>query len=281
VIERCLASARTTGTGVAALSVHETLKRAPGARVDSGLDRTDVWSMQTPQAFQLGILRRAHERAAQEGFSGTDEVSLVERLGLLDGVHLVEGARENVKITCQEDLAFAEAWLGRARQMRIGTVYDIHRLAPGRQLWLGGVHIEHDSGLSGHSDADVVLHAICDALLGAAGLPDIGQLYPNTDDRFAGASSIEFVKDVRVRLIQSGWRPVNVDCTLIAERPKIAPYTATMRQTIAAALDLPVDAVNVKATTNEGIGSLGAGEGIACQAVATVTSYENTEKFRL
>ena len=162
----------------------------------------------------------------------------------------------------------------RMPRIRVGTGYDIHRLVAGRDLWLGGVKIDHPLGLLGHSDADVVLHAICDALLGAAGLPDIGQLYPNTDERFAGAPSIEFVKDVRSRLEKSGWQPLNVDCTLVAERPKVAAHTTDMRRVIADALDIAVDAVNVKATTNEGIGSLGAGEGIACQATATILGVD-------
>jgi len=274
VIERCITSARLTGSGIAALPVYETLKRAPGGCIATGIDRTDVWSMQTPQAFQYGILSAAHARALSDCFVGTDEASLVERLGLDGGVHLVEGSRENVKITRPDDIVFAENWMRRTPRLRVGTGYDIHALAPGRELWLGGVKIEHDLGLLGHSDADVVLHAICDALLGAAGLPDIGQLYPNTDRRYAGAPSIEFVRDVRSRLHQAGWQVVNVDCTLIAERPKIASRTADMRTVISAALGVAIDAVNVKATTNEGIGSLGAGEGIACQATASIMGID-------
>lgn len=272
IVQACIASAVEFGSGVAALPVNDTLKRADYDGVVSGtLDREGAWAMQTPQGFRLDLLREASEAATRSGFQGTDEVSIVERLGT-HRIHLVRGARENIKITTPEDLEFAERWLQSppSPDVRVGTGYDIHRLVEGRDLFLGGIKIENDYGLLGHSDADVLLHAICDSLLGAAGLPDIGNLYPNTDARWSGVASTVFLADVANRLAGDGWRVMNVDATLIAERPKIAPYTRAMITKIADVLAIDPARVNVKATTQEGIGSLGAGQGMACHATACI-----------
>ena len=155
--------------------------------------------------------------------------------------------------------------------MRAGIGYDVHLLRPGLTLVLGGVQIEHECGLAGHSDADVVVHAVMDALLGAAGLPDIGVYFPVDDPRYEGADSIELLRQVCAVIAQSGFRPENVDCTIVAERPKLAPHMPEMRRRIAAALGLDQTCVGVKATTNEGLGFIGRGEGIAALAVATLT----------
>jgi 2-C-methyl-D-erythritol 2,4-cyclodiphosphate synthase len=183
------------------------------------------------------------------------------------------GARENIKITTREDLEFAEHWLKSQMElqtMRIGIGYDIHRLVTGRKLILGGVEVESDLGLLGHSDADVMLHAICDALLGAAGLPDIGHYFPNDDSAFKDANSINLLGHVNTELISHGYTIGNIDCSLIAERPKIAPYIPEMKRKISEVLNIDISNVGIKATTNEGVGSLGAGEAIACHAVATI-----------
>lgn len=273
VIKRCIESVEHFGSGVAGIRVHDTLKRADNDSIVSGtLDRVGAWAMQTPQAFRLNILRTASDSASRDCIQGTDEVSIVERLVGVP-VHLVAGARENIKITTREDLDFAERWVNSSVQpdIRVGTGYDIHRLVDGRDLFLGGVKIEYDYGLLGHSDADVLLHAICDSLLGAAGFPDIGNLYPNTDPKWAGAHSLVFLADVRSRLKADGWTIGNVDATVIAERPKIAKYTCAMKSAIAEVLGIDQSRINIKATTQEGIGSLGAGEGIACHAVATIS----------
>jgi 2-C-methyl-D-erythritol 2,4-cyclodiphosphate synthase len=206
-------------------------------------------------------------------------------------VHSVEGSRRNLKITTPEDLLFAEALLSSESGLsgateeesvrasgqstpppapRIGLGYDIHRLKEGRRLVLGGVEIPHSCGLEGHSDADVILHALMDALLGAAGLPDIGHLFPNTDERWRGASSRVMLREVARRIAEAGFHPSNVDVTLIAERPKIAPHLSAMRAAIAEDLSLPENAVGIKATTNEGVGAVGREEAMAAQAVALV-----------
>jgi len=281
VIARCLAGVREHGSAVAALPVADTLKAVgAGQTVQRTVDRDGLWAVQTPQAFRLDVLFAAHAGAGDAGWAGTDEASLVEKFGD-DPVHLVLGDPANFKITRPEDLRLAEAVLA-ARlsptpmlspvQPRIGFGYDIHPLAEGRRLFLGGVEIPSARGLDGHSDADVLLHALCDALLGAAGLPDIGRLFPNTDPAYEGISSLKLLREVAGRLAAQGYRVGNLDVTLIAEAPKIAPYVDAMRAAIAGALGLEPGLVGIKATTNEGLGSLGRGEGIAAHAVALLVS---------
>jgi 2-C-methyl-D-erythritol 4-phosphate cytidylyltransferase/2-C-methyl-D-erythritol 2,4-cyclodiphosphate synthase len=277
LIERCVASAEKYGSGVAALPVVDALKntiqRTEGIfTIVRDLDRDDVWAMQTPQAFDLETLQEAHILAREQGFNGPDEASLVQRLPG-KSVQLVYGDRSNVKITTADDLAFAERQFASVHNLesRIGIGYDIHRLVRNRPLWLGGVSIESEVGLDGHSDADVILHAICDSLLGAAGLPDIGHLFPNTDPRYLGISSLTLLADVGLELKECGWTVGNVDTMVIAETPKISPYIAAMKTAISDALKTSADRISIKATTNEGIGSLGSGDGIACHATASIT----------
>ena len=279
VISRCLEAARQQGNAVAALPVADTLKAVDDAHtVQRTVDREGLWAVQTPQVFPVSALYDAHTQARDAGWLGTDEASLVEMFGDTP-VHLVPGDPANFKITRPEDLALAEAVLSaRARppmpqtpQTRVGFGYDIHPLIEGRPLMLGGVSIPSARGLDGHSDADVLLHALCDALLGAAGLPDIGHLFPNTDPAYKNISSLLLLRHVAARVAEMGGTVVNVDMTLIAEAPKIAPYVAQMRQAIAEALTLDSSRVGLKATTNEGLGSLGRGEGMAAHAVAAIT----------
>ena len=272
VITRCIDGARKNGSAVAALPVSDTLKAVDAdLTVQRTVDREGLWAMQTPQAFQLAALYEAHSAARDTGWTGTDEAALVEQFGEAS-VHLVQGDPANLKITRPEDLPLAEAiWQSRQpspSMNRIGFGYDIHPLIEGRKLFLGGIEIPSLRGLDGHSDADVLLHALCDALLGAAGFPDIGHLFPNTDPAYKGASSLTLLGEVVRRVQDAGYAVGNADMTLIAEAPKIAPYIAQMRAVIAEALHIKPSLVGIKATTNEGLGSLGRGEGIAAHAVA-------------
>ncbi|MEO7716889.1 MAG: 2-C-methyl-D-erythritol 4-phosphate cytidylyltransferase [Capsulimonas sp.] len=275
VIDRCMEGQRRNGNAVAAIPVVDTLKLASeNQTVQRNIDRDGLWAVQTPQVFPLGLLREAHAAAARENFAGTDEASLVERLGI--PVHLVEGSPTNLKVTRAEDAAVAEALLRPAQnktKMRVGFGYDIHRLEFGRRLVLGGVEIPTTDGrgLDGHSDADVLLHAICDSLLGAAGLPDIGHLFPNTDPAYAGADSMTLLAEVYRRVSELGWRVQNIDATIVAEAPKIGPYTAQMRNNVVQLLGIEPSCLGIKATTNEGLGSLGQGQGIAAHAVACLS----------
>ncbi len=233
--------------------------------------RERLWAIQTPQVFRLPLILAAHEAAAAEGFLGTDDCSLLERMNV--PVRLLEGSYRNLKITTPEDLVMAEALLaGGEREMRIGQGFDVHRLTPERPLILGGVAIPYGLGLLGHSDADVLVHAIMDALLGAAGLGDIGGMFPDTDPAYKGANSLLLLAQVVVELRKAGYRVGNVDATVIAQRPKLAPYIQQMRANLAEVLGIPPEAVNVKATTTERLGFTGRGEGMAAQAVAVLVA---------
>jgi 2-C-methyl-D-erythritol 4-phosphate cytidylyltransferase/2-C-methyl-D-erythritol 2,4-cyclodiphosphate synthase len=269
LISSVIQAARESGAALPATAVSDTLKRSPDGRdTRETVERAGLYGVQTPQVFARDLLVRAYESAREAGFTGTDDASYVERLG--HRVRLVPGERTNLKITVAEDLRMAEALLGGGT--RTGFGYDVHQLTPGRPLFLGGVAMEHPDGLGleGHSDADVLLHAISDALLGAAALGDIGEHFPNTDERYRGASSIALLRVVAEKVREAGWEPVNVDAMLLAERPKIRPHVSRMRAGIAEALGLPPDRVSVKATTNERLGFVGREEGMAAHAVATV-----------
>ncbi len=275
VIMRCLEGARERGNAVAALPVADTLKAVSDTQtVLRTVDRADLWAVQTPQVFRVETLYEAHAAARDMGWLGTDEASLVEQF-TGESVHLVPGDPFNFKITRPDDLRLAEAVLRsrlavRTMQTRIGFGYDIHPLMEGRRLFLGGIEISHSCGLDGHSDADVLLHALCDALLGAAGLPDIGNLFPNTDPAYKNISSITLLREVQGHLAGQGFQVGNVDMTLIAEAPKISPYVPQMRALIAETLGIEAVQVGIKATTNEGLGALGRGEGMAAHAVAAI-----------
>lgn len=284
VIDRCIAGVIANGCAVAAMPVSDTLKMTePDGMSASGetvivrdVSRDGLWAVQTPQAFRFQTLLNAHVAARNAGFVGTDEASLVQKLADVP-VHLVPGRADNLKVTRAEDLILAEAILAarqgeRISETRVGFGYDVHRLIAGRTLMLGGVAVPDPQGrgLDGHSDADVLLHALCDALLGAAGLPDIGVLFPNTDAAFAGADSKELARDVARRVAEAGFAIINVDMTLIAETPKIAPYVPQMREAIAAVLGIQTSRVGMKATTHEGLGAMGAGQGMAAHAVASL-----------
>ena len=226
------------------------------------LRRGSLCSVQTPQGFSAGILRRAYKKAYEDGFSGTDDASIVERLGI--SMTIIEGDYANYKITTKEDLK---------TEMRIGSGYDVHRLVEERPLFLCGVEIPHDRGLLGHSDADVALHALMDALLGAAALGDIGKHFPDTDERYKGISSMRLLEEVRGMLEKEGYFLGNADITIIAQKPKIASYIPQMRKVIAETLKTEANKINIKGTTTEKLGFVGREEGIAAEAVCVL--YRN------
>ena len=270
-VAAAIAAAREHGAAGVAVPVKDTIKAvdAVGCIVATP-DRSTLWAIQTPQVFAASLLRRAYAAAERDGVLATDDAALVERLG--HEVKIVAGSYRNLKITTPEDLTVARALLeSEAHSMqRIGTGYDVHRLVAGRPLILGGVDIPYERGLEGHSDADVLLHAVKDALLGAAALGDIGRHFPDSDPAYKGASSFRLLAIVGEKLAAAGWRAYNIDAVVIAERPKLAPHIPAMNANIAAALGIAAGQVNVKATTTEGLGFTGRGEGIAAQAVATI-----------
>lgn len=270
LIADCVRTVREQGSAVASTPVTDTIKRAPEGVVLETVDRSQLRAVQTPQCFGVEALVRAYEQAEREGASVTDEASAMERAGHC--VHLVESAGCNLKITTPNDLRMAQALMEEReeetvqRLPRTGFGYDVHRLVPGRRLVLCGVEIPWELGLDGHSDADVAVHALMDALLGAACLGDIGRLYPDNDPQYEGADSMKLLQDVVGRLGDA--RVVHADITIVAQKPRLAPYMPAMAESIRRAL--PGAQVNVKATTTERLGFEGRGEGISAQAVATI-----------
>ncbi len=263
-----LAAAATPDGALLAVPMGDTVKRADGeGRVTATVDRTGLWRAQTPQAFPLGLLVEALTRAVERGLPPTDEAGAVEALGRRP--RIVVGDPRNMKITVPEDLEMAQAQAGRgAFSLGIGHGYDVHRLVEGRPLVLGGVTIPFDKGLLGHSDADVLAHAVGDAVLGACGLGDLGRHFPDTDPRWKGASSLVLLSRVAELAAAHGYGLQKVDATLVAQRPKVAGYVAEMEANLSRALGLPEGGATVKATTTEGLGFEGRGEGISAHAVA-------------
>jgi 2-C-methyl-D-erythritol 4-phosphate cytidylyltransferase / 2-C-methyl-D-erythritol 2,4-cyclodiphosphate synthase len=297
-MRRVIEAAWRHGGAVPGLPATETIQRVSHAgRVLRTPPRDELFAIQTPQCFRSEVLRGALESARKAGFNGTDESSVARWAG--HAVYVVEGSPENIKITRPLDLEIAELIMKKRRghssppgpvctgepdrptrevrnvPMRVGQGIDYHRLVEGRKLVLGGLEIPFEKGLLGHSDADALIHAICDALLGAAGLGDIGRHFPDTDPANRDRPSLEFLRGIRGLLEQDGWSVTNVDATILAQRPKLAPFMDGMRQNIAAALGIDVAAVSVKATTTEGLNAEGRGEGISAFAVAAICAFRS------
>jgi 2-C-methyl-D-erythritol 4-phosphate cytidylyltransferase/2-C-methyl-D-erythritol 2,4-cyclodiphosphate synthase len=262
-----MVSALDEGPGaIPALPVADTLKRGAEGVILETVDRHALWRAQTPQAFRYDEILAAHRAAA--GRELTDDAAVAEAAGL--SVALVPGAEENFKVTTEADLRRAERLLAPAADIRCGNGYDVHRFGLGDRVMLCGVKIPHDQGLEGHSDADVGLHALTDAILGAIGAGDIGQHFPPGDPRWRGAESSRFLAHAASLVAARGGRLLSLDVTIICERPKVGPHRAAMVQRIAEILGLDPARVSVKATTTEGLGFTGRREGIAAQATATV-----------
>jgi 2-C-methyl-D-erythritol 4-phosphate cytidylyltransferase/2-C-methyl-D-erythritol 2,4-cyclodiphosphate synthase len=268
IISDSLVVAREHGAALATVGVVDTVKQVDASRrIVATLDRNQLQLAQTPQTFRYDLIARAHEQAEAEGWEVTDDAMLLERLG--HPVYVSAGHWRNLKVTTPEDLWLAEALLGNDQPaQRLGHGFDLHRLVPGRRLVLGGVEIPYDRGLLGHSDADAALHAICDAILGATGLGDIGRHFPDTDPAYKDADSLKLTRRVAALAREAGWRVGNVDVTIIAQAPRLAPHVTAMREATAGALGVPPALVNFKATTTEKLGPIGKGEAIAAEAVA-------------
>lgn len=267
VIDRCLEAIRQYGAAVVCCPVADTIKRAgPDGQVAATVVRDALWGAQTPQGGRTALLLEAYAQAVEGQWTVTDDAGVIERAGRR--VQIVEGDAMNFKITRPEDLALAERLLSPAP--RTGFGYDVHRLVEGRPLVLGGVSIPHAAGLLGHSDADVVTHAIMDALLGAAALGDIGQHFPDTDTEYRGISSLALLAAVAGKLAGAGYQVVNVDATIVAQAPRLAAHLDGMRARIAGVLEVAPARVSMKATTTEGLGFAGEGAGMAAYATATI-----------
>lgn len=261
VIERLLAALETAPGAIPVLPVVDSLTAADGAMMGAPARREDLRRVQTPQAFRYADILAAH-RAWSGAADAGDDAQVARAAGL--AVALVDGDEALHKLTFASDFAAART------PIRVGTGYDVHRFAPGEEMWLCGVRIEHHSGLSGHSDADVAIHALVDAILGAVGNGDIGSHFPPSDPQWKGASSDRFLVHAAKLAGEAGYRIGNVDVTIICEAPKIGPHRPAMRARLAELLGTSVEAVSVKATTTEKLGFTGRSEGIAAQAVATL-----------
>jgi len=266
VIDRVLQALDRDAAALPVLPVVDTLKLIEAGLLAGERPRDGLARAQTPQGFHFAAILEAHRRGA--GVGATDDTALASKLGV--PVRAVAGEERNLKITTPEDLAEAQRRLAQGRRWRTGSGFDVHRLVPGRRLVLGGLEIPHELGLDGHSDADVVLHALTDALLGCIAAGDIGTHFPPSDPQWAGAASDRFLAHARDLVRAAGGAVEHVDVTILCERPKIGPHRDAMRARIAGILGMGIAGVSVKATTTERLGFTGRGEGIVAQAVATV-----------
>lgn len=272
VINNVLSAVQRYGSAVAAVPVTDTIKKcAPDGRVLETPHRETLRAVQTPQGFRLEELKNAYRLYGESDV--TDDAMLMEMAGY--PVYVCDGDAENIKLTVKADLKRLqrsnEMEHTAFRAVRVGQGFDAHRLETGRRLVLCGVEIPYEKGLAGHSDADAALHALTDAMLGAAALPDIGHLFPDTDDRYLGISSLILLKEAYAKVREKGYMLGNADITVIAQRPKLAPYIDEMRKRVAEALETDIDNIAVKASTTEKMGYEGRGEGIS--AMAAVLLY--------
>lgn len=277
IIYAVVSEAKKTGAATAGVMSKDTIKIIKRNNlIAETIPRDNVWLTQTPQAFKYEILKKAYKKAYKDKFYGTDDATLAERIG--QKVKMMEGSYENIKITTPEDIIIAKALMKNKQDtksyLRAGLGYDSHRFVTRRKFILGGVEIPSKKGLAGHSDADALIHAICDALLGAAGLPDIGRQFPDNDPKYKNILSLILLKKVKKMLSDNKYVVGNIDATVILEKPKISAYSEKMVSNIADVLSVSEKNVSIKAKTNEGMGYIGKSEGIAVFAIATVMKNE-------
>ncbi len=266
VIERCYQGAVEKGAVIAAVPVKDTIKKASSNnQIESTIDRNSLWQAQTPQAMRRELLEKAYEINGDADV--TDEASLLENAGIQ--VHLIVGSETNIKVTRPDDLILAQKIISSPEEMklRIGHGYDAHRFSPDRKLILGGITIPHTHGLAGHSDADVLTHALCDALLGALGRGDIGKHFPDTDNTYNNIYSIKLLEKVMDLVADAGLKICNIDVTIICQSPRLAPFLEEMQKLLSATCKTEINNVNIKATTTEKMGFVGRKEGISSHAV--------------
>ena len=280
-VEKVIDAAEKFGGAIAAVSAKNTIKFIDAENfVKNTPPRSELVEVQTPQGFRKEILLRAYKKAEEENFLGTDDASLVERLG--EKIKIVESDYKNIKITTPEDIKIAESFLQKKiphssfliPNYKTGFGYDVHKLVEGRKLILGGVEIPHTLGLLGHSDADVLIHAIIDAILGAAALGDIGQHFPDTDQKFKNIDSTILLKKVSELIEEKNFVIENIDSTVVAQKPKLAPYISAIKKNLAEILQIDSDKINVKAKTEEGLGFTGSELGISSYAVANLKKFD-------
>lgn len=267
LIGRCVQEAFTHGAALLAVPVKDTIKVCTGHTVQNTPERGTLWAAQTPQCYRRAVLVEALEKFGSQK-DATDESQLVEKLGV--AVHVVPSDYTNFKITTPEDLIFAEALMQENFIYRTGFGFDLHRLEPGIKMFMGGAEIPHTKGFQGHSDGDLVLHAICDAILGALCEGEIGILFPPTDPTIKGISSVEIARKVLEIVRRRQAEIVHIDATIITQEPKIKPHYDTVRNSLARVFGMDVKNVSFKSKSHEHVGEIGRGEAAMCQAVATL-----------
>ncbi len=272
IIENTLAACMRRGSAAAGVKPKDTIKQVlPDGAIEATVPRETAVLIQTPQAFLRESIKDAYEKF---GMNETDDCALMEKMGA--AIEVVEGSYENIKLTTKEDVLTAQSILksrgvkGANHSMRIGTGFDTHKLEEGRPLIIGGVNIPYEKGLLGHSDADVLIHAVIDALFGAAALGDIGSHFPDTDEKYKGADSMLLLETAARLVREAGYEIGNVDTTIIVQKPKMAPFINDMRENLARAMGIDTASVSIKAKTNEHMGFTGRGEGIEARAVALI-----------
>jgi 2-C-methyl-D-erythritol 4-phosphate cytidylyltransferase/2-C-methyl-D-erythritol 2,4-cyclodiphosphate synthase len=253
------------GAATVGVALKDTVKWICKGKIEKHINRESVMAMQTPQGFRRNIIMHAYDLARSDNYQGTDDNALVERIGIKPIV--VAGDYKNIKITTEEDMMIAEAFLREEPSMKIGIGYDVHRLVEGKKLILGGIEVHHEKGLLGYSDADVLVHAIMDSMLGACALGDIGKHFPDNKGEYKDISSIILLKRVVELIRNEGYNINNVDTVIIAQRPKIAPYIEDMRENLSQAMGIDKDRISIKATTTEGLGFEGREEGISAKSI--------------
>ena len=267
LIDRVVDGLDRAPAAIPCLALRDTIKRVEDGMIRATVERAALWRAQTPQGFRFDAILAAHRAAAGQAL--TDDAAVAEAAGLLPLA--IEGSEDNFKITTPEDLAAAERLIAaRLGDVRVGQGFDVHPFGPGDHVWICGVEIPHSAGLVGHSDADIGLHALTDAVLGAIGAGDIGMHFPPGDPRWRGAASDQFLRRAAELVAAQGGIVAAVDLTIVCERPRIGPYRQAMVERVAAILGIAPGRVSVKGTTTERLGFTGRGEGIAAQAVATI-----------
>lgn len=276
-INKVIEQTHRCGAAALGVTVKDTLKTVDGGgMIINTVSREDKYCIQTPQGFEKSFLINAHTKALNDGLSVTDDCALAEYMG--KPIKVIDGSSLNIKITTPEDILIGEGILKSEKKesgiMRVGSGYDVHKLTENRKLIIGGVEIPYELGLLGHSDADVLLHAVMDAMLGAAALGDIGKHFPDTDEEWRGADSRKLLTAVAELIKKERFEVVNIDATVVAQRPKLLAYIPKMREEISKAAGVAKDCINVKATTTEKLGFCGRGEGIAAEAVCMLKKID-------
>lgn len=263
IIKRAIESAYLHKAAIPCVKVKDTVKQAKNSFIEKTIPRDSLYNVQTPQVFDVNLYKELADKYFDSSI--TDDAQLFEKAGI--SVRIVPGEYENYKITTKDDIK-------EDNKMRIGHGYDVHKLVEGRKLIMGGVDIPYEKGLDGHSDADVVLHAVMDSLLGALALGDIGKHFPDTDPRYKGIDSMKLAEHVADLISEKGAKVVNIDVTILCQKPKLAPHIPKMRENIAGVVGCDTGRISVKATTEEGLGFTGEGKGIACHCVCLLDTED-------